>query len=79
MAGMTPIVRATRIARRAWPIAVELWRRWDRLPPKEKERYRRAAGKYAERGRGAAGRYAERGRGAYRSVRGRATRGRGRR
>ena len=66
MAGMTPLGRATRAARRAWPIAVEVWRRWERLPPKEKERYRRAARQYAERGRGA-----------YRSVRKRAARGRG--
>ena len=38
-------------ARRAWPIALEAWRRWDRLPPHEKERYKRMASDAARRGR----------------------------
>jgi hypothetical protein len=53
MAGMTPMGRAKVVARRAWPLAVELWRRWERLPEKEKERYRKMARQSAERGRGA--------------------------
>ena len=53
MAGLTPIGRAARAARRAWPFALELYRRWDRLSPQEKERYRKMARQYAERGRGA--------------------------
>jgi hypothetical protein len=44
--------RATRVrqtARRVWPLALEAWRRWDRLPPHEKERYRRMASEYAKK------------------------------
>ena len=37
--------------RRVWPIALEAWRRWDRLPPHEKERYKRMASDAARRGR----------------------------
>lgn len=43
--------RAQRTARRMWPVALEAWRRWDRLPPKEKERYKRMASDYANRAR----------------------------
>jgi hypothetical protein len=46
---------AARAARRAWPVALELYRRWDRLSPQEKERYRQMLRQYAERGRGALG------------------------
>lgn len=46
--------RVSQGARRAWPIALEAWRRWDRLPPHEKERYKRMASDYARRGRDAA-------------------------
>jgi hypothetical protein len=28
-------------------VVLEAWRRWDRLPPHEKERYRRMASDYA--------------------------------
>lgn len=55
--------RAVSTARRVWPIALEAWRRWDRLPPAEKERYRRMAGDYARRGREAMNSRARRGRG----------------
>ena len=51
--GQSPsrLARVTGTARRAWPIALEAWRRWDRLPQHEKERYRRMASDYARRGR----------------------------
>jgi hypothetical protein len=42
-----------RTAKRVWPVALEAWRRWDRLSPAEKERYRRMAGDYTKRGRDA--------------------------
>ena len=45
------IARYRTAARRAWPIALEAWRRWDRLPPHEKERYKRMASDYARRSR----------------------------
>jgi hypothetical protein len=40
---------ATRTARRLWPVALELYRRWERLPPEQKERYRRLARENAQR------------------------------
>jgi hypothetical protein len=43
--------RARRTARRLAPLALEAWRRWQALPPEEKERYRGMARRYAERGR----------------------------
>ena len=46
--------RVSQTARRMWPVAIEAWRRWDRLPPHEKERYKRMASDYARRGRDAA-------------------------
>ena len=49
----TGFARVRQTARRLWPVALEAWRRWDRLPPSEKERYRRMAGDYARRGRSA--------------------------
>ncbi|MEA2442083.1 MAG: hypothetical protein QOH76_3507 [Thermoleophilaceae bacterium] len=47
---------AVRTARRAWPLLVEAYRRWDRLTPEQKERYRRMASEYSQRGRDALGR-----------------------
>jgi hypothetical protein len=41
---------AARTARRLWPVAIALYRRWDRLPPEQKERYRRLAQENAQRG-----------------------------
>jgi hypothetical protein len=43
--------RAGRSARRAWPYLLMAWERWQKLPPEEKERYRRRARDYAQRGR----------------------------
>ena len=41
--------RAVRYARRAWPVLLAAYRRWDQLTPEEKERYRRMAQQTAER------------------------------
>jgi hypothetical protein len=38
-------------ARRAWPLVLMAWERWQKLPPHQKERYRRQAREYAQRGR----------------------------
>lgn len=38
-------------ARRAWPMVLMAWERWQALPEQDKERYRRQAREYAERGR----------------------------
>ena len=43
------IARVRQTARRAWPFALEAWRRWDRLAPHEKERYKRMASDYAKK------------------------------
>ena len=43
--------RYGRMARRVYPLALEAWRRWERLTPEEKERYRRMVGQAADRGR----------------------------
>jgi hypothetical protein len=43
--------RAMRGARRAWPLMLMGWERWQKLSPAEKERYKRQARGYADRGR----------------------------
>lgn len=43
--------RATHAGRRAWPLILMAWERWQALSEEEKERYRRQARDYAERGR----------------------------
>jgi TRAP-type C4-dicarboxylate transport system substrate-binding protein len=43
--------RAARGARRAWPLMLMAWERWQKLPDHEKERYKRQAKAAAERGR----------------------------
>jgi hypothetical protein len=43
--------RAARGVRRAWPLMLMAWERWQKLPQHEKERYKRQARGYAERGR----------------------------
>ena len=50
---MTRMVRARQTARRVWPLALEAWRRWERLPPHEKERYRKMASDYAKKAQAA--------------------------
>jgi hypothetical protein len=37
--------------RRAWPLVLMAWERWQKLPDHEKERYKRQARDYAGRGR----------------------------
>ena len=48
---------AARLARRGIPIAVELYRRWQSLPPEQRERYLKMAREYARK---AGDQYAER-------------------
>jgi hypothetical protein len=43
--------RAYKYARRAWPIVLAAYRRWEKLTPEEKERYRQSALRTVERGR----------------------------
>lgn len=40
-----------RAARRAWPIVLAAYERWQALPPEEKERYKQRARAAGERGR----------------------------
>jgi hypothetical protein len=46
---MAPKLR--RNIRRAWPLVLMAWERWQKLPEHEKERYKRQARDYAQRGR----------------------------
>ncbi|HEY1274712.1 MAG TPA: hypothetical protein VGF25_07370 [Thermoleophilaceae bacterium] len=48
---MSKIARTARTVRRAWPVVLMAWERWQALPPEDKERYRRQLREYAERGR----------------------------
>ena len=45
------LTRATSAGRRAWPVLLMAWERWQSLPEADKERYRRQARAYADRGR----------------------------
>ena len=47
------LARAFGAGRRAWPVLLMAWERWQSLSPEEKERYRRQAREYAHRGRSA--------------------------
>ena len=49
---MSRVKVAARGARRAWPIVLMAWERWQKLPQHEKDRYKRQAQQYAKRGRG---------------------------
>jgi hypothetical protein len=49
MAGRITTLR--KLARRGWPLALEAYRRWDRMTPEEKERYKNQARQVAQRGR----------------------------
>ena len=40
-----------RAARRAWPVILMAWERWQALSPDEKERYKKQARQAADRGR----------------------------
>ena len=48
---MSRMSRAVRAARRAWPLVLMGWERWQKLSPADKERYKRQASGYADRGR----------------------------
>jgi hypothetical protein len=52
-AGGHPAVRA---AKRAWPVLIAAYRRWEQLTPAQRERYRRMASEYTRRGRDTLGR-----------------------
>ena len=54
--GRAGLSRAAAGARRAWPLVLMAWERWQALPEADKERYRRQAREYAERGREAVAR-----------------------
>jgi len=43
--------RAMRFSRRAWPVVLMAWERWQKLEPHQRERYIRQAREYADRGR----------------------------
>ena len=45
------LARVGPAARRAWPVVVMAWERWQALPPERREYYIRQARSYAERGR----------------------------
>ena len=45
------LARGRSAAKRAWPVVLMAWERWQALPEQDKERYRRQARQYAERGR----------------------------
>jgi len=45
------LAKASRAARRAWPVVLMAWERWQSLSPQEKERYRKRAREAADRGR----------------------------
>ena len=45
------LIRAAGGVRRAWPVILMAWERWQALPEADKERYRRQAREYADRGR----------------------------
>ncbi len=40
-----------RAGRRAWPLLLMAWERWQQLSEEDKARYRRQAREYADRGR----------------------------
>ena len=45
------LARGRHAVKRAWPVVLMAWERWQALPEQDKERYRRQARQYAERGR----------------------------
>jgi hypothetical protein len=56
------LLRGGSAAKRAWPVVMMAWERWQRLPDEDKERYRRRAQEYAQRGRRAVDERRRRGR-----------------
>jgi hypothetical protein len=51
LGGRSRMSRARHAGRRAWPLILMAWERWQALPEADKERYRRMAREYAGRGR----------------------------
>ena len=49
--GGNRLARSRSAARRAWPLVLMAWERWQALSDEDKERYRRQAREYAQRGR----------------------------
>lgn len=45
------LARGRSAAKRAWPVVLMAWERWQALPEEDKERYRRQARQYADQGR----------------------------
>lgn len=45
------LTAARRLARRVTPLAMEAYRRWQAMPPEQRERYLQQARRYATRGR----------------------------
>jgi TRAP-type C4-dicarboxylate transport system substrate-binding protein len=41
----------SKAARRAWPVVLMAWERWQTLSPAERERYKKRAREAADRGR----------------------------
>ncbi len=54
MAGGARARGLMRAGRRAWPVLLMAWERWQALPEEDRERYRRQAREYVERGRAVA-------------------------
>ncbi|HYI36705.1 MAG TPA: hypothetical protein VEX39_08890 [Thermoleophilaceae bacterium] len=65
MAGGAPkgsrIARGSSAVKRAWPVVLMAWERWQALPEADKERYRRQARQYADKGRKAVVEFSRRG------------------
>jgi hypothetical protein len=51
--------RAYRTARRAWPLVLAGWRRWEQLSDKEKEQYKQQARRYVSQAAAYARQFAE--------------------
>ena len=61
--GASRLRKAHRAGRRAWPVVLMAWERWQALSDEDKERYRKQAREYADRGRRAVETAARNGRG----------------
>jgi hypothetical protein len=49
--GRAGLGRATAAGRRAWPVVIMAWERWQALSEEDRARYRRRVREYADRGR----------------------------
>lgn len=58
-----PVSNLVRTGRRAWPVLLMAWERWQALSEEDKERYRRQAKGFAQRGKHAMDEQRRRGRG----------------